>query len=67
MVLTKSSRDSHDSEVWFGIVNGKVVVEHGIWFVGIEKSKVVMVGKGKRKTSCTYKKKTTPIRTSKLN
>ena len=36
----------HDFEVWFGIVNGKVVFEHDIGVVEIEKGMIVVVGKG---------------------
>ena len=50
--------------LWFGILKDKVLVEHSKRVVGNEKGMVVMVGKDnvvnrRRKTLCTYKKKTT--------
>ena len=48
----------HDFEVVFGILNGNVVVEHGKWVVGIEKSMVVLVGKGKERHFISTRMKT---------
>ena len=61
-----------ECELRFEILKGNVLVKHSKKVVGIEKGMVVVVGKGivvshRRKTLCTYKKKITKIRTSKLN
>ena len=53
-----------ECEVWFGILKGKVLVEHGKRVVEIEKCMIVVVGKGivwsvEERHDVLIKKKTT--------